>query len=292
MKIVGLTLVRNEQWTIEFCLRVALRWCDAVQVFMDRCFDATGDIVYRLKDEFGDRLNIHDYKTGTYWAEMGQRQRGLEIGREMGGTHFAIIDADEALTANLAPKVRDWFAVLKPGHLLELPMIAVRTAHDYQQDDSVWSRSQLTLGFCDLPDLNWKPAYDGYEFHHRAPYNSGASVRPLTESRVDGGVFHTQFANKRRIIAKHIWYALTERIRWPDRRESTVEKLNEKYSQATDESRLQTRPIPDAWREGYPWHLINLDDEPYFNGEIRKMIEKHGKGILDGLTLQGVEAFK
>lgn len=292
MRLIGLSLIRNEQWIVEFSLRVALTWVDELVVMLDRCTDNTLDIVHKVAKEHSGRVHFVECPPDQHWQEIQLRDKSLQIGRELGGTHFAIIDADEALTANLAPKVRDWFFTLKPSQLLELPMLAVRNLNEYQEDNTVWSRAMLTLGFCDFHLLTWHVASDGYQFHHRAPYCSGSGVRPLTNNRHDGGVFHLQWANPKRIQAKHLWYFLNERIRWPDRAESSVQRLNEKYSQATSEQGVFLRPIPKDWKGSQPWGLIKTDGEPYFDAEIRSMIERHGKGIVAGCTLPGIERFK
>ena len=52
---------------------------------------------------------------------------------------------------------------------------------------------------------------------------------------------HLQFANKRRLLAKHVWYRMIEHLRWPGRTPVTV--LNSKYDQALDETDIHLAQI-------------------------------------------------
>ena len=166
MKLIGLMLVRNEEWCIEACLKRALEWCDGVAILLDRCTDGTQSIVENV---IRPRLSGADYMVrvddgkSVHWNEMDQRQRNFEDGRALGGTHFAIIDADEILTANLVPVMKVWFTHLADGQLLDLPMVPVWDDLGHaRDDDSVWTRARLTVGFKDSKAVTgWRAAADG-----------------------------------------------------------------------------------------------------------------------------------
>jgi hypothetical protein len=282
MKLIGLMLVRNEDWIIGCSLRAALKWCDTVVVLDHASIDRTPEIVKEC-DPSGTRVLYDRCDDAEQWNEMELRQRTLEMGRTAGGTHFAIIDADEIPTGNVMTRLREWVVGLNAGDLLELPMLAMRTLTEYQDDDSVWSRAWLTLAFKDGPHLSWKPAVDGYQHHNRPPHGaSGVRVRPIKHG--EGGVMHLQFMNHPRLLCKHIAYRMSDRLRWPGR--ETVQALNWKYDQALQEPKKLTR-VPQSWLEDntYP-EFINID-VPWQEAEIRRLLALHGREAFAGLDLKG-----
>ena len=123
-KIVSLTICRNEKWVIGLSLRTALQWCDACVVVDHMSTDGTRDVINKIQAEAGEgRVIISEWSDTSKWDEMQMRQHSLDLGRKAGGTHFAIVDSDEVPTANVLPHLRGWMERLKPGHLLDLPMM-------------------------------------------------------------------------------------------------------------------------------------------------------------------------
>lgn len=307
MKIIGIMCVKNEDWVLEASLHAALQWCDSIVLVDHSSTDTTYDIYNRLASHYVRRINYSRWESTKLqkcfdphtkgfieipvvdpdapWDEMDMRQHSLVIGRKYRGTHFAIIDADEILTANLKNSVRDWAESLQPGQCMNLPMLAMRTLDQYQNDESVWSRAQLTIMFRDDPVLTWKPAGDGYHHHHRAPYGIAKNnFVPHTDKSV-GGVMHLQFANRRRLMSKHILYRMVDHLRWPGR--ETVDRLNEKYDEALVHSTSLSK-VPEEWWRGYRKDKIRLETYPWQDGEIRKLIRKNGRPAFSGLDLKGM----
>lgn len=281
MKLIGLMLARNEEWIVNASLDAALRWCDGVALTLDRCVDPNAHAL-ELRNSAKPCAVGYGPDSGV-WDEMDLRQANLELGRKLGGTHFAIIDADEILTHNKLPVVRQEFEALKPGEVLDVPMVATWDDLDHHRvDDPTWSTAWLSLGFADAPGLSWKPAEDGYHFHQRPP--KGFTGRHRVWYHGVGGVMHLQFANQRRLLAKHVLYRMVEHIRWPGR--ETVEQLNWKYSQAL-EPKGRLVDVPAEWWGSYRKTDINLHDVPYQEQEIQKMFNAHGMRAFAGLDLKG-----
>ena len=101
MLLTALMPVRNEDWIIGFSLRAALQWCDNAVAINHASTDRSAEIIEEIQRETGrvTVLNEPDPK----WDEMNHRQRMLDEGRRIGGTHFAIVDADEVITGHLVP---------------------------------------------------------------------------------------------------------------------------------------------------------------------------------------------
>jgi hypothetical protein len=294
MKIVGIMLARNEDWIIGCSARAALRWVDQLLVCMDRCTDGTAKAMNQLIIEEARPRSENkrvsymvpvckdDGQGQTNWDEMDIRDSTLTWAREESATHIAIIDADEILTANNVPYVRDWFRALKPGQCLDLPMIPVwRSLEKYRTDECVWKRAKLTLGFMDSPDLTHKPR-QGYHHHNRPP----AGCRP-DRNTVDceGGVMHLQWASWDRVVAKHRWYVMMEATRYKGRR--TPAQLNKTYGQALDERGCELSDVPKGWWDGHPRQLVNLQHHPWYVGECERMWKEHGAEAFKGLNLWG-----
>lgn len=96
---------------------------------------------------------------------------------------------------------------------------------------------------------------------------------------------HLQFANRRRLLAKHVLYRMVDHVRWPGR--ETVKQLNWKYSQAL-EPPDKVSPVPDEWwGAGGIQNEINLGGKPYQENEIIGMLQRYGPGAFEGLDLKG-----
>lgn len=280
MKLVGLMLARDEDWVIQASASAASKWCDALVLLDHNSKDKTREaFVTGVGSNF--EYKIETWTDGEHWDEMFARQRSLEIGRTLGGTHFAIVDSDEILTANLDEDIRGEFYDLPPGYLVEVPMLAMRSLDSYQDDDSVWSNAWITLGFTDTPNLTWRPSEDGYHHHHRAPYGVTGSRRVL-EDKKQGGVMHLQFANERRLLAKHWHYAYNDYLRWPER--ENQKEVSWKYSQALERPR-NVSYVPPAWWKDRPKRSINTDGVPWYEQALRDLIAKHGEEAFAGLNL-------
>lgn len=286
MKLVGLYLCRNEDWVCGLSLCVALRFCDAVIVLDHASTDRTPQILDEIEAEHPGRL-IRLREDEPVWYEMAYRQRMLDVGRAAGGTHFAMIDADEVLTGNLAGDIRGAAENLKPGELLELWMPCLwRSINQYRVDRCVWSSVWATTVFRDSPELHWANR-NGYDFHHRHPFGSRLTGnRPFGQT---GGVMHLQWVVWRRLLAKHAGYRMQEHLRWPGR--DTVETLNKRYDLALDETTLRVKDVPLEWWaawEGLLHHADFTEQEPWQERQVREWIAEHGAERFSGLNLFGI----
>ncbi|MGI5338888.1 glycosyltransferase family 2 protein [Streptomyces sp. CA-181903] len=289
MKIVGCMLVRNESWVLGCSLRAALEWCDAVVVIDHASTDRTPALLEEIGTEVGpNRVLVDTWPDASRWDEMAQRQQLLEMARKVGGTHLALVDADEVLTANLLPYMRDWVGALAPGQVLDVPLVPVwRDLDHFRDDDSEWCHSYVSIAVADRDDLCWAAAKeDGYQHHHRAPRHARDGVIPtpvLTWQR--GGMMHLQWAAWDRLVWKHRAYKLFEQLRWPDRQ--SVVELDAKYSRALDETGMVLSEVPAAWWGTYRRDLIDPAHETWYVGECERLRRENGPEAFAGLNLWG-----
>lgn len=284
MRIVGTMLAKREGWVLEAAVAAAAEWCDALVLLLHDSPGIDGCTASRACAAHGCDLTVIQ-EVGRDWPEMEHRQRALDVARSLGATHVGIIDADEILTAPLRGAwIRELMDRLAPGEVLDVPMVAPwRSLGRYRTDPCVWTRSKITVGFRDAHGLSWDPAGDGYQHHARPP--AGCTGRQVGRPGGSGGVMHLQWAEWRRVQAKHALYQVREALTWPGRRENA--DLRRMYTMATDEAGLALRAIPRAWW-GPERSAITMGTEPWQEREARRMAARAEPGQLDGLELFGL----
>ena len=289
-KIVALTIAHNEEWSLGFTGRATLMWADKVVFLNHNSDDRTKAIMAAIRKEYPDRVSIINV-TEKRWSEMAHRQRTLELARGSGATHCCVVDADEVLSGNLLPMIRNWILRLVPGQVLQLPWVCLwRGLKQYRNDSSIWSHSFITMAFGDRSDLAWKPREDGYEFHQRGPIGVATDIRSLRPvgQWAGGGLLHMQHAQWNRLLAKQAWYKMKERVMYPGRDKAIV--VDKRYHAAVDEHNLRTEPVPKSWLAPYKDILkhLRLDMVPWQIADMKAMMAKHGPQRFDGLNLYGI----
>lgn len=243
-RIVALVPARNEGPRIGLCLQALARFVDAI-VFLDDCSE---DDTVRVVESLAGKCRVERILRKTSWHrnEPEDRNALLKAGREIGGTHFVVMDADEAFTANCQRHdfLRQMVLALQPGDRLAMTWIQLwRSLAQYRFDDSVWTWNTKEFAFGD----NGKCGYASQFIHtSRAPKNLKGRVHALPGYR--HGVLHFQFINWANLLIKQAWYHCLERIRDPQK---APKLINELYAPAKDESGLRLRPVPAEWVAGY-----------------------------------------
>lgn len=300
MKIVGLLLARNEDWVLGLSLRAALMWCDEVVVLLHNCTDGTAGVFVEVFSETR-KVSLKCEKGGTF-NEMELRQKMLTHARYLGATHIVTIDADEVLSGNLLPTIREEIAITPPAYVLQLPWLqmiedaagrqierplGVLNSEWLVMSSGMWARQNVTVAFPDDPEYHWK-ARAGYDHHHRHPM--GLPFQPFTAlndfnfaltSKRLAGLMHLQFLSRRRLIAKQFWYQLTERLRWG----FDPSVIRQRYVPTVEEAdTAKVSACPDSWWAPYS-HLmqyLHIDREPWQEGECKRILMEN-PGIAEGL---------
>jgi glycosyl transferase family 2 len=301
MKLICTMPVRNEDWCLGLTARAALMWCDELVVWLHACTDGSRKIISQIQHEYKPRVIVGEDQT-SIWREMAHRKAMLEWARLRGATHIAMVDADEILTGNLLPRIRDIIELHCERGILNLPWLALaRDPMRYINGPSYWGeRQNVTTAFKDRSDYYWA-ARDGYDFHQRPPMSKEPNqfVQPLKQA--DGGLMHLQFLSERRLRAKQALYQMTEVLRWPGR--TTARNLAEIYGRAVYDSNpaargVTTARVPDEWWAPYlamapAWRAL-VDDkfqdrrEPWQETEVRRLLAEHGREKFAGLDLFGL----
>jgi glycosyltransferase involved in cell wall biosynthesis len=279
-KIVGLVAARNEGHIIGQCLKGLSLFTDAICVLDDASQDNTLEVIQSLKEE----CNIERIITKDRWYrdEPGDRNRILQAGREIGGTHFIVLDADELFTANLLEGnlLRTHILALNPGDTMLLTWIQLwRSVDQYRFDDSVWTYNNKDFIFCDDGECS----YHSFFIHTwRTPRNlKGKAIFFVNMyPAYQYGVMHFQFVDWERLLIKQSWYRCLERIRTP---ETPAHEINARYAPSKDEHGLRMSAVPLEWFAGYSF----FDRAPYEGGE-----NWYKKQVLGWFDEYGMDYFK
>jgi len=288
MNIVGIMPIRSEAWIIRCTIPAALQWMDSLVVLNHASVDETPQVLESLVEQYPGRLHVLRESESRIWREMLHRQRLLLYARGLRATHVCTIDADEVLSANLVPKIRQIIGKLPHGVVMQLFWAHLWRGLDKVRVDGKWSKQWASMAFVDQPKFHWR-ARDGYDHHHRHPFGVGPDDyhRPIAKS--DGALLHLQHAVWPRLLAKQAWYKMMEIVRWPGR--EPVERVDRKYSATVDETGIQLQPIPPEWYQGYGGLWAKVDTR--FKGcwqsdECRRLVNLYGRGKFQGLDLFGV----
>ena len=293
MKIVAVMPFRNEEWVLGLAARAVLLWADALVMLDHASTDTSRAIANEVAAENPGRVGIAEWTKPT-WEEMAQRQLLLDMARDQGATHIAIVDADEVLTGNLLPYIRQYFQTCPEGYVLQLPWRCLRGSAFRYHSSGIWAQQHVSTGFADRPHFHWSSAgRGGYDFHHRHPM--GQTLTPFIPSRL-GGLMHLQFISGRRLRAKQALYKLTEVLRWPDR--EPVRAVDERYNLAVygtytapkEDAEHDLMATPADWWGPYTDLMPHLKPHalPWQEAEVLRLLAEHGPQRFAGLDLFGI----
>jgi len=281
-KIVALLPVRNESHEIRQCLLALKPYVDAIVIFDDASEDNTVEIVKQMAEE----CNVEKIIRRKKWhrSEPLNRSIILKAGREIGGTHFVYIDADEMFTANCMKNnfLRNKILELEPGDKLLLPWIPLWRSVDTYRVDREFPTKPFVL--CD--DGQCQYGNFGQYFMHtgRMPKNNIGKNVILKEY----GVLHFQAVNIKNMGIRETWYRCIEKIRYEG---APTERLNKRYKFMTDEKGLQLKECPKNWYEGYDFFDKTAFEKVdiWRKNQIYKWFDTYGFELFADLDLSGLD---
>jgi hypothetical protein len=291
--ICSITPVRNEDWILSLSARALLMFVDHA-VFLDHAStDNTPLILSALAKEYPGRVTVLR-EASPVWEEMRHRQRMLDAARALKASHIVTIDADEVLTGDLLPSIRNAVMLCPTPATMQLPWLCLRGSKDSVHTSGVWGTSHASMAFRDAPHLGWNSeSRKGYDFHHREPM--GRPFMPYwPEKGRQSGLMHLQFVSDRRLRAKQAHYQAVEVLRWPGR--ETAEQIRKKYSLSVYGAGAPTgKPFdlaacPSAWWEPYAhlMHHYHPDVIPWQEKALKALVGEHGREPFAGLDFFGV----
>jgi len=283
-KIVGLVPGRNEAPRLAFCLRALAKYTDAI-VYLD---DASEDDSVKVVQSLATECRVEKILRKDKWHldEPGDRNRLLAAGREIGGTHFVSVDADEAFTANCADNgyLRKLILALQPGDQIAVNWIQLwRTVGQYRFDSSVWTWNYKGVIFCDDGTCSHSSA-----FVHTPRVPGNLSGQMYRIPGYNHGLMHFQFVNWRNLLVKQAWYRCLEHVRDPQK---PVAAINERYAPSKDEAKLGLRVAPASWLAGYEFFDLAPFNEPEWwrEKQVRAWFKQYGREHFKELDIWDVD---
>ncbi len=157
MKLICTMAARNEDWVLGLSARAVLLWCDHLIILDHASTDQTPTIALHLSIENPDRMTVL-YERNPEWNEMAHRQKMLDVARELKATHIVYVDADEVLTGNLLPRIRDLVECAQPCSVLQLPWLSMRGSIHRYETSGPWGTCDASVAFPDDPRYHWADA--------------------------------------------------------------------------------------------------------------------------------------
>lgn len=148
MRLVAVSMVRNEEHWIWYALTSVHPFVDEILLFDNGSVDGTLDIV-RAMPHIADKLVLFEDFGGS--SEHDNRERTLAIARQRGATHVLILDGDEVHVAEGLGFCRRLLEVAEHTPALADPPQSHGRPHDHVPTDGVLIKS-----------IGMKPIHPGF----------------------------------------------------------------------------------------------------------------------------------
>lgn len=270
MKTIALLPFRNEAHVLPSYLSSVKPVVDEIIAIDDGSTDSSRDIMVSAGATV---YSWEEQRLKSGWAELGIRQRLLELGRESKGTHFIVLDADEAFTGNFLARASKIVSRLEPGQRLLMQWLAMWKCVDHYRDDySVWSNNFKDFIFRD----DGKSQYPNVWMHTpRTPGQYADKEKDLVLNNKFGAVMHFQFSDWDRFQIKQAWCRMSELIRDP----GTEASINSKYQITLDDENAKVSALPEDWKAGIvmPSFTYEMSNDDFWRlQDISRWFETYG----------------
>jgi hypothetical protein len=279
MKIIALMPVKNEEWILPTTLEDLSRYIDDLVV----CDGSDEDNSRVVIKKYGGHL-ISESKTLDYslW-----RSELLKKGRELGGTHFIWLDADESFTNNFHTNYIKILKSLKPGQAVTMEWICLwKSVFKQRFDNSIWVKSYKDFIFCDdqISDFKTKVIHES-----RTPVIIN-NENLIKLSPKFGAVLHFQFVPFLRFQEKQAYMRCRELL--ISNREAPA--INKDYSITNDNTKINTINVPRTWISDFQnlEKIEALGNNHYYLKKIFNYFSEFGVEKFEPLDIWHIDALK
>lgn len=278
IRVMALLPFRNEAHVLPSYLSTVVPLVEKIIAIDDGSTDSSGEIMKRAG---ADVYSWDKERMKFGWAELSIRQKLLELGREAGGTHFFVLDADETFTRPFIKVSNKVLQQLEPGQKILMQWLAIwKSVDHYRDDNSVWSNNYKDFIFRD----DGKSNYPEIWMHTpRTPGRFANHDQDLMLNPKYGAVMHFQFSNWDTFQIKQCWCRMSEHIK----DSSITQDINNKYKITLDDDATVT-PLLDGWNDGVKLPKVSYQDDVYSFWrlkEIENWFEMHGVDFFRKLDI-------
>lgn len=281
-KIFALLPFKNEAHNFETFFQNIYDVVDGVIGFDDGSLDNSSQI---FSDYGGTMLK---YDGISNWGKGGQRlvrNRLLEFGRELGGTHFLVLDADEFISTDLSPFARDEILSLNAGEALAIPWVNLWKSFDARcGSNTPWEPKLKDFAFADDGHLSYPM---GLIHFSRTPVSPSEKTWRKTQN--PGVVIHTQFAQWNRTKLKQAWYRCLELVHTQQK----PRHINFTYD-ITKERRVRNIvDLNQEWATNVIFPVdISIGEADWHANEVMDWFEEFGIEFFERLDIWDIELFR
>lgn len=278
MRLIAAVPVKNEAWILPTTLATFQELFDIVIVADQQSTDATPEICSR----FSKVVRIEN--PARYLDDGNHYQLLLDAARSYDGDNVIFaLDADEMLTGSaLDGNVMDRVCgSLQPGACAEIECITLwKSVSDYRVDDPRFA----FWGQCIYRDDRRLRFEEGRLHRPRVPLSALANPSRFDEPKL----LHFSYAFWDRLLAKHRWYRMLERVYYP---EKDVQTVNATYIQIVkDEQSADLKPLPEEWISAWTSRGIELPQRPHeqiswHELDALRMFREHGLSYFAGVDI-------
>jgi hypothetical protein len=261
LKIIALLPFKNEAHNLFAYMKNISKLADLVIGYDDNSSDNSLEI---FKDLGGLPITFDLEDNFSRGGQYKIRNELLNKGRELGGTHFIILDADEVFNENFINVGRNFICQLEFGEVLQLLWVSCYPDMNYYASgNSPWAPKYHDFIFCDSKQSYYPKS--GLHFG-RIPELSGKRVK--VDSNI-GVVLHKQFIFKEDFELKQCLYRMHEFLEG----KSSTFAINHTYS-ITRQGFNDISALPQIWqsKEGFFSSPIST----WRRDELRSMLNMYG----------------
>lgn len=263
MKIIVITPVKNEAWILEDFLRAASLYADHIVLSDQNSSDGSVEIARRFP-----KVTMVQNSSKVF-NELGRQEQLLLEARKFGDNNLIIaLDADEFLSPNFfKPETLAELKGYQPGTAIEVGL-----ANLLPNLEHYWQVKLQPIIMVDDGSDN----RDLSTIHRRRlPTTKDTPTIQLTSVKV----LHFQFIDWSRMLSKHRWYQMYERVNFP---EKSIIEIYRTYHHMFSIRRSMLRKAPAEWLDQYEAHGVHLRFLPknlksyWWDAESDEMLKKYG----------------
>ncbi len=243
-KIIGLVAAKNEARILARTIKSLALFVDSIIYLDDNSDDNSLKIINSLRESY--KIEKIITKSVDKIDDATDRNILLSAGRELGGSHFIVIGANEVFTSNLLSDnlLHRSILDLQPGDSLSLNIIQLwKSPDNFCFDDSLGIWNYKPAIFADDGVCNYEREYCPTP---RIPKNLQG-----TNYTVEGynfGLMQFNNVNLENLLIRTAFDKIIEKIKYP--KKSAME-IKQRYELEINESNLTLKDVPDNWYSMY-----------------------------------------